>query len=294
MSKVAFYLMSSKGYSTLIRFLELFDSANISYVVSDQDVSVKNDPFLKIKKMCESHDIRFYRRSEFPPEIEKSFKGYKFAIGWRWLITNINNLIVLHDSLLPKYRGFAPLVNSLINQEEVIGVTALFANHSYDNGDIISQKKIKLSYPIKIERAIKLVEPIYFDLIKSIYIDIKLGKVLKGVKQCHDQASYSLWLDEFDYFIDWSWSAEKIKCFIDAVGYPYDYAKSYVNDQVVKIIDAETVDDVFVENRERHVGKVLFLKGSPIIVCRTGLIKLKIIKSLSGETIALNFRTRFK
>lgn len=293
MPRIAFYLMGNKGYSTLLKFVDLYNSSCVAYIVSEQDNKVKDDPFLKIKKLSESCGIQFYQRKDFPQKVEKYFNGYKFVIGWKWLINNIQNLIVFHDSLLPKYRGFAPLVNSLINQERVGGVTALFGNHNYDTGDIINQKAIEFAYPIKIKDAIKLIEPIYFDLVKEIYFDIKSGKTLKKTKQCHDKASYSLWLDELDYFIDWSWHAEKIKCFIDAVGYPYDGAKSYANNQVVKIIDAEVVDDTYVENRERHIGKIIFIKDAPIVICRAGSIKLKCIETLAGGSITLNFRTRF-
>ena len=48
------------------------------------------------------------------------------AIGWRRLISGIEGrLIVLRDSLLPKYRGFAPTVAQLLAGESEIGVTAL-------------------------------------------------------------------------------------------------------------------------------------------------------------------------
>ena len=49
---------------------------------------------------------------------------------------------------MPKYRGFAPLVNSLVNGEKIIGVTALFASEEYDNGDIIMQSSVDITYPI--------------------------------------------------------------------------------------------------------------------------------------------------
>jgi methionyl-tRNA formyltransferase len=51
---------------------------------------------------------------------------FNIAISWRWML-KVSNLIVIHDSLLPKYRGFSPLVNMLINGEDTLGVTVLFA-----------------------------------------------------------------------------------------------------------------------------------------------------------------------
>ena len=77
-------------------------------------------------------------------EFENKFLGFKFAIGWKWIIDNTSQLIVLHDSLLPKYRGFSPLVNSLINGDTLTGVTALFASSEYDKGEIIEQAQIGL------------------------------------------------------------------------------------------------------------------------------------------------------
>jgi methionyl-tRNA formyltransferase len=54
----------------------------------------------------------------------------------------------MHDSLLPKYRGFAPLPNALINGEREVGVTALFASEEYDMGDIVCQRRLAVEYPM--------------------------------------------------------------------------------------------------------------------------------------------------
>ena len=79
--------------------------------------------------------------------------------------------------------------------------------------------------------------------------------------------------------IDWSWSADKVKRFVDATGYPYDNAKAYINGEIVKFIDVEIVADVVVEHRARHIGKVIFIKnGEPVVVCSDGLIGLKEIR----------------
>lgn len=124
------------------------------------------------------------------------------------------------------------------------GVTALFASSEYDKGDIIAQKSFDINYPIKISEAIDKIEPLYFELVDEIFTKIKSGEQLNATKQDESKASYSLWVDSEDYFIDWSWSAEKIKRFVDAVGYPYDNAKAYLNGEVVKFIDVEIVEDV--------------------------------------------------
>lgn len=287
--------MNSKGFYILEEFINKFGSLDIEYIVSSEDKNIQKDFYEELKDLSKKEKIIFFNRTENIKDIEDSFEGYKFAIGWRWMIRNSENLIVFHDSLLPKYRGFAPVVNSLINNEKEIGVTALFASSEYDKGNIISQKNYKLNYPIKISLAIQKIKPLYFELLSGIFTDIKNNKKIKSIKQDESKSTYSLWLDNEDYFIDWSWSVEKIKRFVDAVGYPYDNAKAYLEEKIIKFIDVEIIDDVFVEHRERHIGKIIFKEDNiPVVVCKNGLIALKNITDENDCEVSINFRSRFK
>lgn len=293
---LAFYLMNEKGFYVLKQFIEQFSAKSISYIVCNKDKNLKKDYFIEIKSLCEMHKILFFNRNDDLIPNEKYFAGYKLAIGWRWLIQNDKNLIVFHDSLLPKYRGFAPMVNILINKDDNGGVTALFANSSYDTGDIIMQKTMDINYPLKISEAIKQLKPLYFELVRDIYNLILKDKQLPTQKQNEQEATYSLWLDDKDYFIDWkNWSAKKIKCFVDAVGFPYDNAKAYLNSKVVKFINVDIVEDVRIEHRERHIGKVIFIKdGYPVVICEKGLISLIDIQDKDNNKLLINFRSRFE
>jgi methionyl-tRNA formyltransferase len=101
-------------------------------------------------------------------------------------------------------------------------------------------------------------------------------------------------LDNKDYLINWSWSAEKIKRFVDAVGYPYDGAKTFLDGVIINFVDVEVVDDVFIENRNRHLGKIIFMKNKfPIAVCQKGLLKLVDIRDDENKAIEVKFRSRF-
>ena len=171
----------------------------------------------------------------------------------------------------------------------------MFASSEYDKGDIIAQRIFEINCPININEAIQKTEPLYFELVDEIFTNIQSDKQLNATKQDESKASYSLWLDSEDYFIDWSWSAKKIKRFVDAVGYPYDNAKAYLNGEIVKFLDVETVEDVVVEHRERHIGKVIFFRDSmPVVVCSDGLIGLKDIRDENNNEMFINFRSRFK
>lgn len=279
--------MNEKGLTVLNTIVENFGSDIISEVVSCKDKKVLNDFYDDIIKACDDNGIRFYDKKDY-----KDHVAYAIAVGWRWMIKS-ENLIVIHDSLLPSYRGFSPLVSMLINKEERIGVTALFAEDTYDTGPIIEKFCTKIRYPIKIQDAIKAILPLYRTAATHIIENI-LNGTLTGEKQNNILASYSLWRDEEDYFIDWNKSADYIRRFVDAVGFPYKGAKSHMNEKTVRILDVEEVDDVKIEG-DRAVGKVIFMRdGKPVVVCGNGLIKINKMAHEDGRRAEIkSFRTRF-
>lgn len=288
---IVLYLATEKGYNVL-KCLVSNDKLNlVECVVVGTDINVYKDFSEEITNICVKCNIKYFINN-----LPKNFKSeYSLAISWRRLINQEKSkLIVLHDSLLPNYRGFAPLVNQLINGENKIGVTALFATDNYDQGDIILQSSISIEYPIKINEAIKLISSCYEDLVLNIFEILYNNKSFITFKQDDSKATYSLWRDDQDYRIKWDQSAEEIKRFIDAVGFPYKGANSLLNGRLVKISDAKVVEDVKIINRD--IGKIIFLKDNyPVIVCGKGLLLLKDIKDDSGNNLLpLNkFRLRF-
>jgi methionyl-tRNA formyltransferase len=272
--------MSYKGYYVLKKILSEFNHLAIDKIISSRDNKVEKDFYDEIMDLSVSSGIQFFDRNDlFVIETE-----YIVAISWRWIIKTEKQLIVLHDSLLPRYRGFSPLVNCLINEEKTIGVTAIIANDEYDTGEIIDQREVGIEYPIKIFEAIEVITPLYFEIIREIISKIITGKQLIGINQDESLCSYSLWRDEEDYRIDWSEKASYIKRFIDSLGFPFLGASSFVDNKKVRIVDAEEFTDVKIENRTP--GKVIFIKrGYPVVVCGEGLLLLtKVNEDDSGKS----------
>ncbi|WP_299901534.1 formyltransferase family protein [uncultured Aquimarina sp.] len=276
---VTLYLMSKKGYEVLHSLVTNNFKKHITEVIIGRDKSVLNDYSENIISLCKTHALIYFERND----TYSITSDFSIAISWRWLIkSNSSKLIILHDSLLPKYRGFAPLVNMLINQEKEIGVSAIFASEEYDKGDLITQSSTKIEYPIKISKAIDLITINYIEVVTEIMEKIKQKDTIIANKQNEELASYSLWRDEDDYSINWEQSAVSILNFINAVSSPYLGASTYINgSQKIRILEAELEKDVVIENRD--VGKIIFIKNNhPVIVCKTGLIKL--INVIDDET----------
>ena len=282
--------MSQKGYAVVKALTKKDLLTSEDFIVVGRDKNVVNDFADDIIKLCKSKNIICQERKENT----EATTEYVMAIGWRWLLPTIDKLIILHDSLLPKYRGFLPLVSALMNNDSTIGVTALYANDYYDSGDIIAQSKTDINYPIRIQKLINIIEKNYQELAINIVRKIKDGGSIEGTPQNHDEATYSLWRDDEDYQIDWTQSSEYIQRFIHAVGTPYLGASAKLNGQLVRILDAEIFKDKNIVNR--NPGKVIFMENKkPVVVCGTGLLKLTNIKNEKGESMLplKNFRSRF-
>jgi methionyl-tRNA formyltransferase len=289
---ITLFLLGKKGFETLTKLEEL-NLFNVSKVIIGTDKNVAEDYSREIEFFCLKNSIE---HSKSPKENLFNTK-YAIAIGWKRLINyhSGQKLIVFHDSILPRLRGFNPLVTALINGDKEVGVTAIFASEEYDKGDIIDIEKIKINYPLKIEKAIKLISECYSILGNRIISKLNKGKLLVTTKQIESLATYSLWRDDEDYFINWNDDANKISRQIDAVGYPYKGAKAIIENQIITISDGEPINDVEIENRSS--GKIIFMKdNNPIVVCGKGLLLIKEAIDSNNQNVDLSkkFRLRFK
>lgn len=260
-------------------------------VIIGKDLNIQNDFSIEIENFCKNENLNFF----YGENKSNNEFGLAVAAGWQRMIYDIPShaLIVFHDSLLPKYRGFNPLVTALLNKDDTVGVTALTAAEKYDCGDIITQKKIPIDYPILIYTAIEKVAEAYFEISKEIYERFE-NKNLIGQPQHNELATYSLWRDELDYQIDWSLTAENIQLLVNSVGYPYLGASTTLNDDLIRIKKVTLIDDLFIENRTP--GKIIFFdEKMPVVVCGKGLLRLDFIETNDGKLFRVEkMRTRFK
>jgi len=277
---ITLFLMTKKGYSVLRGIIDAGYSSVIDMVVLSRDESMQNDYFDDLVALCVENNITCTDNKNI-----STTSAYAIAVSWRWMINlSTTKLIVLHDSILPKYRGFSPLINMLINGEKKIGVTALFASSEYDRGEIIDQRSIDITYPIKIFDAINVLSDLYVDLVNMIIKKCTQNEMILATPQNEGDATYSLWRNEEDYIINWENDAEYNKRFIDSLGFPFNGAKTFMNNDSVRIHNSSVLEDVHVENRV--AGKIIFLSnGFPVVVCGKGLLKITEMTDNAGNSL---------
>jgi len=289
--KAILFLMTKKGLQILSALLEskMIDQVGLVVIGSDKG---QYDYYDEIKGICVKNGIAHCDRTD---TYSSGQFEYAFAIGWRWMIRGFERLIVLHDSLLPRYRGFSPLVNALLNEEKQVGVTALWASEKYDEGDIVLQKSIEINYPIKINAAIERISAVYVAIVEELFTMLAKDMELPSIPQDNNLATYSLWRDEEDYRIDWICSSGTIRNQVDSLGHPYSGASCFMGKKKIRLFEVEPVEDLVLENRD--CGKVVFMEeGKPSVVCGKGILRIhKAIYADTEESIfpLKKFRIRF-
>ena len=193
-------------------------------------------------------------------------------------------LIVFHDSLLPKYRGFAPTPTAIMCGETNIGVTAIFANEQVDAGDIVAQKSVYVPETMYIKDIITLQANVCADILDEIIKRIE-QKNLFGVPQNENEATYSIWRNKEDCHIDWNKSNKDIYNFIRAVGFPYSGAFTHLNEKKIYIIEAEVIyDDLNFAIRD--VGKIWRIRDNkPEVICGDGILRILSAKYENGDMV---------
>lgn len=168
--------------------------------------------------------------------------------------------INVHASLLPKYRGAAPLNWVVINGEEKSGVTIMEMNKGLDTGDMLSKCELIIDEDMT---AGDVHDNLMIDgsrLLLETLKEIEEGKVEK-TSQNDSLSSYALIMNKNLGRIDWNKSAREIRNLIRGT-FPWPGAFFKYKDKNVKVLEASICEDT----TDEEVGKVLEVSNEGIVV----------------------------
>ncbi|WGU96946.1 methionyl-tRNA formyltransferase [Paenibacillus dendritiformis] len=141
--------------------------------------------------------------------------------------------INVHGSLLPKYRGGAPIQRSIMNGETVTGVTIMYMAEGMDTGDMISRVEVPIGEDDNAGTMFAKLSEAGADLLRRTLPDIIAGRV-EAVPQPHDEATYAPNLKREDERIDWTRPAEQIANQVRGL-VPFSGAFTTWNGEVFKV-----------------------------------------------------------
>jgi len=187
----------------------------------------------------------------------------------------------IHASLLPKYRGAAPINWAIMNCDTETGVTLIKMDKTMDTGDILISEGIPILEDDDALSVTNMLSVLGADLLMRLLEQLERTGELKGVPQDHSKATYAPRLTKEFCRIKWDDRFERVLCHIMGLS-PKPGAFTQLGDTVLNIIRAETL---FAE-KEIHekllninectpgcVVKLLRHKG-PVVRTKDGLIVL--------------------
>ena len=175
----------------------------------------------------------------------------------------------VHASLLPKYRGAAPIQWSIIDGEEVTGVTTMQMNEGLDTGDML----LKVEIPIEEKETGGSLHDKLAAAGAKLCVETLVGLeegTITAIPQGETTTSYAKMLDKQLGNIDWSKSAIEIERLIRGLS-PWPSAYTDWNGKVMKIWDAKVVRDTI----EGKVGSIVKVEKDAFFVqTGDGLLKV--------------------
>ena len=175
--------------------------------------------------------------------------------------------INVHASLLPKYRGGAPINRAIENGEKYLGITIMYMDKLMDNGDMISQRKIELKEEDNFDTMNKKLSILGRDLLMDTLPSI-INSTNERIKQKEEDVTIIKLLNKEELLIDFNNDFvsvfNKIRS-LDSV--PGAYA--FLNNKKYKLYDVRLGKNVIDE-----IGKIVDIKDYLEIACKNGTIKV--------------------
>lgn len=261
----------------------LIKSTNVTLVVTQPDKEVGRDKVLScspIKKVAIENHIDVFQ----PIKIRENFEiiseinpdiiitcAYGQIIPKAILDIPKYGCINVHASLLPKYRGAAPIQWSLLNGEKETGVTLMYMDEHMDTGDMIARAVYEIKEADNVGTLHDNLSNIGAKLLKD-----NLPSIINGTNERTSQdetlATYAPMIKREDEMLNFNEPGEKVINKIRAFN-PWPLAYFKLNNKDIKVIKAK-----FIPKNVSNANKLMNNKKEMLITCLDGYIKMEMIK----------------
>jgi methionyl-tRNA formyltransferase len=168
----------------------------------------------------------------------------------------------LHDSLLPKFTGFSPVLWALISGESEFGLTVHRMDDGFDTGDILIQHSLPIGPTDTgtelVMRGMDLIPGALRDALSALESGTAVWR-----PQHKAERTYFHKRSERDSLIDWSWPAADLERFVRALSEPYPRAFTCYRGQRIEILSARISEARY----GGTPGRVIVQEGGGAVVC---------------------------
>lgn len=204
----------------------------------------------------------------------------------------------LHASLLPQYRGAAPINWAIINGETETGITTFLLNHEIDKGAIINQQAMPILPEDNIGTMYDKLMTAGCDLVVDTVEKIASGNYTPIEQMYIDESTLKPAPKIFkeDCRIDWSWSGERIVNFVRGLS-PYPAAWAAMQKQGEEVGSAKIFEVSFTDKESSDVVGTIYCDGKERIEvrCSDGIIHIHSMqmagkRRMTNRELLLGFR----
>jgi len=182
--------------------------------------------------------------------------------------------INVHGSLLPKYRGAAPIQWSIINGEKVTGITTMYTDVGMDTGDMLVKAEIEITEDMTAGELHDKLSVLGAEVLKETLKRLENG-TLERIPQNDEEATYAPMMTKETGCIDWSKSSREIHNLVRGTN-PWPGAYTFYNDKKMKIWMTSVISD---EEHDSKAGTILKVSKDGIVVaCGLGKLNIKEIQ----------------
>lgn len=226
--------------------------------------------FSPVKEFALRNDLPVFQPAKIKsPEAIDTFRSHKADISVvvaygrilpdKFLNAFPNGAINVHFSLLPKYRGAAPVNWAIVNGEKITGVTTMWMDEGLDTGDILLQKVVEIGPE---ETSAELMQRL--SEIGAYLLSETLSRFQEIVprKQEHSLATYAPILKKDDGRVDWSMEAAKIALRVRGFQ-PFPTAFTYFRENRLTLWKAVVVDAALTQ---RGCGVVTSVEKDGLVI----------------------------
>ncbi|MBK48028.1 MAG: methionyl-tRNA formyltransferase [Pelagibacteraceae bacterium] len=185
--------------------------------------------------------------------------------------------INIHASLLPFWRGAAPIQRALLAGDKKTGITIMQMEEKLDSGNIILQKEIEISEENTAQEIHDKLALLGGDLINNALKELERNKKIKSVSQNEEKATYAKKIRPEETKIDWNKSGIEILRQIKAIGGWFK-----LGNERIKIFDAK------ISNIENKSSGIIIDKNFSISCGNNDAINPKILQKSGGTKMDIH------
>lgn len=190
--------------------------------------------------------------------------------------------INVHGSLLPKYRGAAPMQRAIINGEKVTGITTMFMAKGMDTGDMLLKEEVEILPTDNFADLHDKMAKVGAELLLKTIAGLEAGTI-ERIPQEDAEATHAPMIHKETGHIDWSKPGQQIIDLMRGM-YPGHGAYALLDEEPLKIFWAEWQAEGYPDAKFGEIVEVT--KKDFAVRCGDGSLRIKEVQARGGKKMA--------